>query len=101
METFCFPAARRSSARVSENGPDLPRGPALSPLPVDQPADVDPRVLAIAVHEDIDDVCELATACVDSFVEVGIADDLDTAAGLLRDVLRELEALAALTRDLQ
>ena len=84
---------------MSEKGPDSAGGRALSSLPVDHPGDVDPRVLAIAVNEDIEDACELATACVDRFVEDAIADDLDTAAGLLREVLRELEALVALTRD--
>ena len=58
------------------------------------PAEDAPRVLAITVNEDIEDACTLATACVDRFVDDGNPDNVDIAAGLLREVVDELEALA-------
>jgi hypothetical protein len=61
------------------------------------PAEADPRVLAITVNEDIEDAGTLATACIDRFVEDGNPDDVDIAAGLLREVVEELEALRALS----
>jgi hypothetical protein len=58
----------------------------------------DPRVLGMTVNEDIDDACTLATACVDRFAEDGNPDNVDVAAGLLREVVDELEALCAHTK---
>ena len=58
------------------------------------PAEDAPRVLAITVNEDIEDACTLATACVDRFVDDGNPDNVDIAAGLLREVVDELGALA-------
>lgn len=62
------------------------------------PADDDPRSLAITVNEDIVDACTLAIACIDRFVENGNPNDVDIAAGLLHEVVDELEALRALSR---
>ena len=61
-------------------------------------AEDDARLLAINVNEDIEDACTLATACIDGFVEEGNPDDVDIAAGLLHEVVDELEALRALSR---
>ena len=61
------------------------------------PAEDDPRVLAVAVNEDIEDAGTLASACIDRFVADGNPDDVDVAAGLLREVVEELEALRALS----
>ena len=61
-------------------------------------AEDDPRLLAINVNEDIQDACTLAIACIDRFAKDGNPDGVDIAAGLLREVVNDLEALRALSQ---
>jgi hypothetical protein len=76
-------------------GPDRPRR---SRVIAAMAAENDPRLLAINLNEDIQDACTLAIACIDRFVEDGNADAVDIAAGLLHEVVDELEAFRALSR---